>query len=124
MLYKKNVVPQLAIGTILAFIILLILFHILLKPFRKVETYLYDAEKSYISKDWYALESSLDKIDNLWSKYEILLRVLNSRDISDDFKLHLDQCIKLGKYKNSDFIEYVSRLQDDAKDMMHIIPNP
>lgn len=124
MLYKKNVVPQLAIGTILAFIILLILFHILLKPFRKVETYLYDAEKSYISKDWYAIESSLDKIDNLWSKYEILLRVLNSRDISDDFKLHLDQCIKLAKYKNSDFIEYVSRLQDDAKDMMHIIPNP
>lgn len=54
MLYKKNVVPQLAIGTILAFIILLILFHILLKPFRKVETYLYDAEKNYISKDWYA----------------------------------------------------------------------
>lgn len=124
MLYKKNVVPQLAIGTILAFILLLILFHILLKPFRKVETYLYDAEKSYISKDWYAIESSLDKIDNLWSKYEILLRVLNSRDISDDFKLHLDQCIKLAKYKDSDFIEYVSILQDDAKDMMHIIPNP
>lgn len=124
MLYKKNVVPQLAIGTILAFILLLILFHILLKPFRKVETYLYDAEKNYISKDWYALESSLDKIDNLWSKYEILLRVLNSRDISDDFKLHLDQCIKLAKYKDSDFIEYVSILQDDAKDMMHIIPNP
>ena len=52
MLYKKNVVPQLAIGTILAFIILLILFHILLKPFRKVETYLYDAEKNYIGMSY------------------------------------------------------------------------
>lgn len=124
MLYKKNVVLQLIIGTISMFILLIILFHILLKPFHKVETYLYHAEKDYISKNWSSVEVSLNKINDLWSKYEILLRILNNKDINDDFKLHLDQCIKLAKYKDNNFIECISVLQDDAKDMTHIIPNP
>ena len=124
MLYKKDVIPQLIIGTISAFIILLISFHLLLEPFKKVESELNIVEKNVISKNWTVVNKSLNKVDNLWDKYEILLRVLNSRDISDDFILHLDQCKLLAKYKDDRIIEYVSILQDDVKDMMHVIPNP
>ena len=124
MLYKKDVIPQLIIGTISAFIILLISFHLLLEPFKKVESKLNIIEKNVISKNWNIVNKSLNKVDNLWDKYEILLRILNAREVNDDFILHLDQCKLLAKYKDDRIIEYVSILQDDVKDMMHVIPNP
>ena len=124
MLYKKDVIPQLIIGTISAFIILLISFHLLLEPFKKVESELNIIEKNVISKNWNIVNKSLNKVDNLWDKYEILLRILNAREVNDDFILHLDQCKLLAKYKDDRIIEYVSILQDDVKDMMHVIPNP
>ena len=124
MLYKKDVIPQLIIGTISAFIILLISFHLLLEPFKKVESELNIIEKNVISKNWNVVNKSLNKVDNLWDKYEILLRILNAREVNDDFILHLDQCKLLTKYKDDRIIEYVSILQDDVKDMMHVIPNP
>jgi len=124
MLYKKDVIPQLIIGTISAFIILLISFHLLLEPFKKVESELNIVEKNVISKNWTVVNKSLNKVDNLWDKYEILLRILNAREVNDDFILHLDQCKLLAKYKDDRIIEYVSILQDDVKDMMHVIPNP
>jgi len=124
MLYKKDVIPQLIIGTISAFIILLISFHLLLEPFKKVESELNIIEKNVISKNWNVVNKSLNKVDNLWDKYEILLRILNAREVNDDFILHLDQCKLLAKYKDDRIIEYVSILQDDVKDMMHVIPNP
>jgi len=124
MLYKKDVIPQLIIGTISAFIILLISFHLLLEPFKKVESELNIIEKNVISKNWTVVNKSLNKVDNLWDKYEILLRILNAREVNDDFILHLDQCKLLAKYKDDRIIEYVSILQDDVKDMMHVIPNP
>jgi len=124
MLYKKDVIPQLIIGTISAFIILLISFHLLLEPFKKVESELNIIEKNVISKNWTLVNKSLNKVDNLWDKYEILLRILNAREVNDDFILHLDQCKLLAKYKDDRIIEYVSILQDDVKDMMHVIPNP
>ena len=124
MLYKKDVIPQLIIGTIRAFIILLISFHLLLEPFKKVESELNIVEKNVISKNWTVVNKSLNKVDNLWDKYESLLRILNAREVNDDFILHLDQCKLLAKYKDDRIIEYVSILQDDVKDMMHVIPNP
>jgi len=124
MLYKKDVIPQLIIGTISAFIILLISFHLLLEPFKKVESELNIIEKNVISKNWNVVNKSLNKVNNLWNKYEILLRILNAREVNDDFILHLDQCKLLAKYKDDRIIEYVSILQDDVKDMMHVIPNP
>lgn len=124
MLYKKDVIPQLIIGTISAFIILLISFHLLLEPFKKVEFELNIVEKNVISKNWTVVNKSLNKVDNLWDKYEILLRILNAREVNDDFILHLDQCKLLAKYKDDRIIEYVSILQDDVKDMIHVIPNP
>ena len=124
MLYKKDVIPQLIIGTISAFIILLISFHLLLEPFKKVESELNIVEKNVISKNWTVVNKSLNKVDNLWDKYEILLRILNAREVNDDFILHLDQCKLLAKYKDDRIIEYVSILQDDVKDMIHVIPNP
>ena len=124
MLYKKDVIPQLIIGTISAFIILLISFHLLLEPFKKVESELNIVEKNVISKNWNVVNKSLNKVYNLWDKYEILLRILNAREVNDDFILHLDQCKLLAKYKDDRIIEYVSILQDDVKDMMHVIPNP
>ena len=124
MLYKKDVIPHLIIGTISAFIILLISFHLLLEPFKKVESELNIIEKNVISKNWTIVNKSLNKVYNLWDKYEILLRILNAREVNDDFILHLDQCKLLAKYKDDRIIEYVSILQDDVKDMMHVIPNP
>ncbi len=124
MLYKKDIRPQLIIGTIASFVILLICLHLLLKPFQKVENELNIIEHNVISKNWNVVNSSLNKIDNLWSKYEILLRVLNRKDINDDFVLHLDQCKLLAKYKDDNMLEYLSILKDDVKDMMHVIPNP
>ena len=124
MLYKKDVILQLIIGTISAFIILLISFHLLLEPFKKVESELNIIEKNVISKNWTIVNKSLNKVYNLWDKYEILLRILNAREVNDDFILHLDQCKLLAKYKDDRIIEYVSILQDDVKDMMHVIPNP
>ena len=124
MLYKKDVILQLIIGTISAFIILLISFHLLLEPFKKVESELNIIEKNVISKNWNVVNKSLNKVYNLWDKYEILLRILNAREVNDDFILHLDQCKLLAKYKDDRIIEYVSILQDDVKDMMHVIPNP
>ena len=124
MLYKKDIRFQLIIGTLTSFIILLISFHLLLKPFQEVENELNIIEHSIASKNWTVVNSSLNKIDNLWSKYEILLRVLNRKDINDDFVLHLDQCKLLAKYKDDNMLEYLSILKDDVKDMMHVIPSP
>lgn len=124
MLYKKDVIPQLIIGTITSFIIFLISFHLLFEPFRSVEKELTIIEKNIIKKNWNIVNNSLNKINDLWDKYEVLLRVLNAKQINDDFVLHLDQCKLLAKYKDDRIIEYVSILQDDVKDMMHIIPNP
>ena len=104
--------------------IFLISFHLLLEPFRSVEKELTIIEKNIIKKNWNIVNNSLNKINDLWDKYEVLLRVLNAKQINDDFVLHLDQCKLLAKYKDDRIIEYVSILQDDVKDMMHIIPNP
>ena len=123
-MYRKNVTPKLFIGTLISFAILLISFHFLLKPFQKVENELNIIEHSIAAKNWNLVNSSLNKIDNLWSKYEVLLRVLNRKDINDDFVLHLDQCKLLAKYKDDNMLEYLSILKDDVKDMMHVIPNP
>ena len=124
MLYKKNVTSQLTIATLASFIILLIIFHLLIKPFQKVENELSIIEHNVVSKNWDVVTNSLNKIDNLWSKYEVLLRILNRKDINDDFILHLDQCKLLAKYKDDNMLEYLSILKDDVKDMMHVIPNP
>lgn len=124
MLYKKDIKHQLIIGTIASFVILLIFFHFLLKPFQKVENELNIIEHNIDSKNWNVINNSLNKIDDLWSKYEILLRVLNRRDITDDFVLHLDQCKLLAKHKDENLLEYLSILKDDVKDMMHVIPSP
>ena len=123
-MYRKNVTPKLIIGTLTSFVILLIFFHFLLKPFQKVENELNIIEHNIDSKNWNVINNSLNKIDDLWSKYEILLRVLNRRDITDDFVLHLDQCKLLAKYKDDNMLEYLSILKDDVKDMMHVIPSP
>lgn len=48
MLYKKDVIPQLIIGTITSFIIFLISFHLLFEPFRSVEKELTIIEKNII----------------------------------------------------------------------------
>lgn len=124
MLYKKNVTSQLTIATLASFIILLIIFHLLIKPFQKVENELSIIEHNVVSKNWDVVTNSLNKIDNLWSKYEVLLRILNRKDINDDFILHLDQCKLLAKYKDDNMLEYLSILKDDVKDMMHVMPNP
>ncbi len=124
MLYKKNVTSQLTIATLASFIILLIIFHLLIKPFQKVENELSIIEHNLVSKNWDVVTNSLNKIDNLWSKYEVLLRILNRKDINDDFILHLDQCKLLAKYKDDNMLEYLSILKDDVKDMMHVMPNP
>ncbi len=123
-MYRKNVTPKLTIGTLTSFIILLISLHLLIKPFQKVENELNIIEKNVISKNWNVVNNSLNKIDKLWTKYEVLLRVLNRKDINDDFVLHLDQCKLLAKYKDDNMLEYLSILKDDVKDMMHVIPNP
>lgn len=124
MLYKKDVIPQLIIGTIITFIILIVSFHFLLKPFKNVENNLNLVEKNVINKNWDIVNNSLNEIHRLWNKYEILLRVLNTSEVTDDFMLHLDQCRLLAKYKDDRIIEYLSILQDDVEDMMHVIPNP
>ena len=100
------------------------IIYLLIKPFQKVENELNTIEHNVVSKNWNAVNSSLNKIDKLWIKYEILLRVLNRKDINDDFVLHLDQCKLLAKYKDDNMLEYLSILKDDVKDMMHVIPNP
>jgi len=123
-MYRKNVTPKLTIGTLTSFIILLISLHLLIKPFQKVENELNIIEHNVVSKNWTVVNNSLNKIDNLWSKYEVLLRVLNRKDINDDFVLHLDQCKLLAKYKDDNMLEYLSILKDDVKDMMNVIPNP
>jgi len=123
-MYRKNVTPKLTIGTLTSFIILLISLHLLIKPFQKVENELNIIEKNVVSKNWTVVNNSLNKIDKLWIKYEVLLRVLNRKDINDDFVLHLDQCKLLAKYKDDNMLEYLSILKDDVKDMMNVIPNP
>ena len=123
-MYRKNVTPKLTIGTLTSFIILLISLHLLIKPFQKVENELNIIEHNVVSKNWTVVNNSLNKIDKLWIKYEVLLRVLNRKDINDDFVLHLDQCKLLAKYKDDNMLEYLSILKDDVKDMMHVIPNP
>ena len=123
-MYRKNVTPKIIIGTLTSFIILLISLHLLIKPFQKVENELNIIEHNVVSKNWTVVNNSLNKIDKLWCKYEVLLRVLNRKDINDDFVLHLDQCKLLAKYKDDNMLEYLSILKDDVKDMMHVIPNP
>jgi len=123
-MYRKNVTPKLTIGTLTSFIILLISLHLLIKPFQKVENELNIIEHNVVSKNWTVVNNSLNKIDKLWCKYEVLLRVLNRKDINDDFVLHLDQCKLLAKYKDDNMLEYLSILKDDVKDMMNVIPNP
>ena len=123
-MYRKNVTHKLIIGTLTSFIILLISLHLLIKPFQKVENELNIIEHNVVSKNWTVVNNSLNKIDKLWCKYEVLLRVLNRKDINDDFVLHLDQCKLLAKYKDDNMLEYLSILKDDVKDMMNVIPNP
>ena len=123
-MYRKNVTHKLIIGTLTSFTVLLISLHLLIKPFQKVENELNIIEKNVVSKNWNVVNNSLNKIDKLWTKYEVLLRVLNRKDINDDFVLHLDQCKLLAKYKDDNMLEYLSILKDDVKDMMHVIPNP
>ena len=74
--------------------------------------------------NWDEVNDALNDIDTLWQKYEIVMRVLNNKSVSDDFILHLDQCKLLSKYKKDNALEYLSILKDDIKDMMHVIPNP
>ena len=124
MIYKKDIVNKIMIGTLLAFIIFLISMHILINPFGIVETKLEIVEKNIVSKNWDEVNDALNDIDTLWQKYEIVMRVLNNKSVSDDFILHLDQCKLLSKYKKDNALEYLSILKDDIKDMMNVIPNP
>ena len=98
--------------------------HILINPFGIVENKLEIVEKNIVSKNWDEVNDALNDIDTLWQKYEIVMRVLNNKSVSDDFILHLDQCKLLSKYKKDNALEYLSILKDDIKDMMHVIPNP
>ena len=123
MLYKKDITIQLAITTILLFVIMVLGFFGLTKPARTIENNIDRIEKNLVLKNWDEIENDLNDIDKKWRKSEFILRIINTTESIDKFEENLSQATILTKHKDDDLIEYIAPLRDTTRVITKIIPN-
>lgn len=123
MLYKKDITIQIAIFTILLFLIMTLSFYSLTKPARTIEKDINDIEKNLVLENWDEIENHINDIDKKWRQSEFILRIINTTESIDKFEENLSQATILTKHKEDDLIEYIAPLRDTTRVITKIIPN-
>jgi len=124
MLYKKDITIQLAITTLLLFLIMTFSFYNFTESARTIENNIDEIEKNLVLKKWDKIERDLNDIDKKWRQSEFILRIINTTESIDRFEENLSQATILTKHKEDDLIEYIAPLRDTTRVITKIIPNP
>jgi hypothetical protein len=123
-LYKKDITIQIAIFTILLFLIMIFSFYNLTESARTIENNIDRIEKNLVLKNWNYIEDDLNDIDRKWKENELILRIVNTTESIDRFEENLSQANILTKHKEDDLIDYIAPLRDTTRVITKIIPNP
>jgi hypothetical protein len=123
-LYKKDITIQIAIFTILLFLIMLFSFYNLTESARTIENNIDRIEKNLVLKNWDYIEDDLNDIERKWKENELILRIVNTTESIDRFEENLSQANILTKHKEDDLIDYIAPLRDTTRVITRIIPNP
>ncbi|HSQ33507.1 MAG TPA: DUF4363 family protein [Peptostreptococcaceae bacterium] len=124
MLYKKDITIQIAITTILLFLIMIFSFYNLTRSARTIEDNIDRIEKNLVLENWNAIQNDLKDIDRKWRQNELILRIVNTTESIDRFEENLSQATILTKHKEDDLIDYIAPLRDTTRVITRIIPNP
>ena len=123
-LYKKDITIQIAITTILLFLIMIFSFYNLTRSARTIEDNIDRIEKNLVLENWNAIQNDLKDIDRKWRQNELILRIVNTTESIDRFEENLSQATILTKHKEDDLIDYIAPLRDTTRVITRIIPNP
>lgn len=121
---QKDFRIYIGLMSIILFIVLILVLNNLIRPSKQIIYDINQIEVHLSSDNWAQIEYYFDDIKKLWTKYELLLKIINTPEHMDRFEELLSQSTTLIKEQNKSLIEYIPALKKLSYGVITSLPNP